>query len=350
MIRKIDRADERVTSRARLLVGGAVIAMVSLAGCSTDPDDGSDAGSDAETIQSDETSTDLNDTEDAEASRSAGSNDDAEDAENSENAESSEISDESDDERVAEDAEPATDETTTSTTAGAAASASTTSGYISSYAAPEASQLFAYISGDLDLIGVTVAGDTPVQITDVAAVDNTLYGISFDQLFLIDTETAAATVVGGITNGDFNSLVALPDGRLLAGGLSGTLAIIDPETGAADQLGLYPSGLVSSGDLVVMPDGTVLGSANNGDAEFLVSVDPDTGATATAVEGLPRQLWGLLLSAEGELLGLTATPADRCAVGEIIEIDTASGSFTSVGCTGFVPGGATNSAGLQDLR
>ena len=196
-------------------------------------------------------------------------------------------------------------------------------------------------SGSDTLIGTiqTADGSQPV-ITDIAlSPSGSLYGCSFDTLYLIDQSTAIATPIGsGLPS--TNALAFDASGQLFGATTSGAFLQIDTNTGGATTVGYYGSGYVASGDLAFAPDGTLYatvtapGVAN----DVLVTVDPATG-TATRVDPNSDIGWADVygLAFDGtQLLGLTAA-----SPGALIEINTQTGNGTFIRNLTFCAFGAT---------
>jgi hypothetical protein len=100
------------------------------------------------------------------------------------------------------------------------------------------------------LTNVNTIGNNLV-LTDIAmSPTNSLFGISFTQLYSLDSTTYAATSVGGFGGGisEMNSLTFGSDGTLYGAGYStGNLYRINPTTGVATVVGA--TGYNPAGDL-----------------------------------------------------------------------------------------------------
>jgi hypothetical protein len=140
-------------------------------------------------------------------------------------------------------------------------------------------------TGAATLVGPIKSGINPVtDVTDLAFLGTTLYGVSFSQgLLTIDPASGAAIIVGSIPGGGtINGLTADPTGTLLyASSYSGDLYTINPTTLATTTIGSFGlNGAYSAGDLAFGPDGTlyaalvVPGYTN----VQLAKVDTSTGA------------------------------------------------------------------------
>jgi hypothetical protein len=123
-------------------------------------------------------------------------------------------------------------------------------------------------------------GSTGVALTDIAFdPSGNLYGISFTQLFKVNSSTGTTTLVGGLgtVNGTANALVFGSDGTLYMAGSS--LYKVNTLTGAASSVGSI--GFQSGGDLAfILGD---LYMASNGNQ--LIKVNTATGA-GTAIGNL----------------------------------------------------------------
>src|SRR4030088_258139 len=102
---------------------------------------------------------------------------------------------------------------------------------------------------DVPTGNVTIVGNSGAPLTDIAFdPSGNLFGISFTNLYRINTTTGAATLIGptGIPGG--NALVFGTNGTLFAAGNTTTnLFSVNPSTGAGTVLG--NDGFFSSGDL-----------------------------------------------------------------------------------------------------
>jgi outer membrane protein assembly factor BamB len=122
----------------------------------------------------------------------------------------------------------------------------------------------------------TLVGNAGVVLTDIAfSPSGDLYGISFTELYSINTLTGAATAIGSldIASDDANALVFSSSGTLYTATVAGSLYTVNTATGAATDVGSL-SGYGSAGDLAFV-DGTLYLATSSND---LVSVNPSTGA------------------------------------------------------------------------
>ena len=176
---------------------------------------------------------------------------------------------------------------------------------------PATTFVYAHSSSDLyridpDTLSVDHVGPFgwshgPDQMTDIA-IDGTgrIVGISFDHLYLVDSETAQASRVASLDR-SFNGLSFVPrpgaSGQevLLGASLDGWVYELDPQTGQSTPRGSYGGGMGSSGDIVSV-DGfgtaatvTVLG----GGADRLARVDPTDGSAELIGDTGVLDIWGL---------------------------------------------------------
>lgn len=161
-------------------------------------------------------------------------------------------------------------------------------------------------------------GETGIkEITDIAFLPNgKLFGVTFTRLVAINTLTKTAEFIGDIIGEAYlseerwiNALAASANGELYAATRDGELLTIDTETGQGSRIGVYGNGLGSSGDLVFLPDGTLLGSAKRLDtleetSDLLVRIDPHSGQAEIIGDIGFKQVFGLAVGQKGELLGV----------------------------------------------
>lgn len=157
--------------------------------------------------------------------------------------------------------------------------------------------------------------------------DGEIYAVSFESVFQINQETAAATFRADITYGNVG-MTFLPDGTLLAADDAGGVRIIDPVTGAVTEIGAFGNGYALSGDLVAVADGTMYGIADEGPSgteatnNLLLRVNTSTGA-ATAIGPIGYAgVYGVAV-ANDHVYAFTDD-------GEIIEINPTTGAGTQV--------------------
>lgn len=215
--------------------------------------------------------------------------------------------------------------------------------YVASFDPDGGSDLYRLVGDDVEPVTALSDSGGPVQLTDLALSSaGVLYGSTFGQLVRIDTASGDVEFVATFSQGPVNALTFLPDGRLVAADLEGRVSIVDVETGAPEALATYPAGLVSSGDLAVAAGGQLLATATDGVSEYLLTVDVGTGVVEILTASLPPAVYGLVLTSDDELLGLTFL-SDSCVGGQVIVIsivDLDDVGYESRGCLDFTPGGA----------
>ena len=170
-----------------------------------------------------------------------------------------------------------------------------------------ASQLYRV---DPDTLAVTLVGNFTItgggsdQITDIA-IDKSgqLVGISFTAVYRIDPATAAATRLSQNLTGTFNGLSFVPADQLGTTGpdvlvatrnADGGVFRIDPMTGATSPIGNM-GGFSSSGDLVSVAGFGTLQTADNGfGPDRLVRLAPNTfAATPIGTDIGFADIWGI---------------------------------------------------------
>jgi hypothetical protein len=179
------------------------------------------------------------------------------------------------------------------------------------------------INGALGTVDVAtgasaVIGNMGSQMTDIAFDGaGNLWAITFSQLFSVDKNSAAATLVGSLGVGTANALTFGSDGTLYMAGGTGFYTV-NTATGAATLVG--NTGAQSSGDLAFR-NGTLYLTAGSSGFDSLYSINTATGA-------------GTLI---GTNLGVTdmfglATPDNNVVYGtagkSIFGINTATGTAT----------------------
>jgi hypothetical protein len=167
-----------------------------------------------------------------------------------------------------------------------------------------------------------VASRVGYQITDIAFVGKTLYGISFSQVFSINLRTGVRTLIGNIGYSNVNALTSGLDGTLYAGTTSGAFLRINKSTGAGTFIGNYGSSYYSSGDLAMRYDGTMFASVIRSGYfnDWLVRIDTRTGRATPIGDMGEDGVFGLDFKG-GNLYGVTSS-------GYLIAIDTATGAST----------------------
>ena len=178
-----------------------------------------------------------------------------------------------------------------------------------------------------------LVGEMPVVMTDIAAYQGVLYGISWGStLYRLDASTGQGAPIGTGTGAALNALVFSSSGVLYAAG-GGSLYTIDTTTGVATLVG--SDNYFSSGDLEFDPAGNLYLSSYGGlGGDEILKIDPATGkGTVVANPGYPS-IFGLVYL-NSHLYGFTDG-------GQVIIIDLAGGKSTAV--ASFTPGfnGATS--------
>jgi len=178
-------------------------------------------------------------------------------------------------------------------------------------------------------------GETGIkEITDIAFLpDGKLFGVTFTRLVTINTVTKKAEFVGRIIGEAYlseerwiNALAASADGQLYAATRDGELLTIDTETGQGTRVGVYGNDLGSSGDLVFLPDGTLLGSAKRLNTleettDLLVRIDQHSGQAEIIGDIGFKQVFSLAVGPRGKLLGV----ADGNGQPKLIKINRNNG-------------------------
>jgi hypothetical protein len=197
------------------------------------------------------------------------------------------------------------------------------------------------------MIGPFNNGD---QMTDIAVTpQGQLYGISFTDLYSVDKNTGKAAHIAAVPGMANNSLTFLPNGTLLAADGNGDVKIIDPQNGNVMAVGNYGNGLVASGDVVAVRDGTMYGVSSTtkggGDASannILLRVDTGNG-TATPVGPIGfGVVWGLAYS-NAKVIAFTDE-------GNILQIDPQTGAGKLVVNKGILFWGAGQSPLVDDNK
>jgi len=148
-------------------------------------------------------------------------------------------------------------------------------------------------------------GRTGIQLTDVAILNGTLYGVTGSRLYTINPTTGESAFVGRMGTSGVNALVGF-ENRLYAANTSGQLLQVDPTTGATAVIGDLAGGS-SSGDLVPTDDATgLLGTINlsGSGSDWLIRHDLASGTSELIGETGFQQVWGLAFF-RSQLIGLT---------------------------------------------
>ncbi len=179
---------------------------------------------------------------------------------------------------------------------------------------------------------------TGVVMTDLARDANGgLWGVTFDNLYHIDTSTNTFTDVGALSAPYMNALTFGSDGTLYGSSYKNTnLYTIDTLSGAASIVGA--GSFTSSGDLSFNAAGDMFLAADTGN-DTLVDVDPLTGITTTIGSTGINDAYGLAF-VDGVMYGVSVARV-------LYTIDTSTGVATSIGTITGISGdvyGATVSA------
>ena len=168
---------------------------------------------------------------------------------------------------------------------------------------------------------VNVIGDMNVTMTDIAFNSSgQLYGISFTDLYSINTTDAIATYIGGHGVSGGNALVFGSDGNLYAAGGSTTnLYSLNTLTGVGTLLGNI--GYNSSGDLAFYDGGFYL-ATNTEPTDTLVSIDQTTYAGTGIGSFGYNSVFGLATGDDGVLYGVSGV--------DVFSVDVLTGAGTFV--------------------
>jgi hypothetical protein len=196
---------------------------------------------------------------------------------------------------------------------------------------------------DPDTLAITLIGNFTFpgggsdQITDLA-IDRTgiMIGISFQSVYRIDPSTAACTRLSQDLTATFNGLSFVPASEIGQTGpdilvatrnTSGVVSQINPATGAATQIGNMGA-FSSSGDLVSIANFGTVQTADNGiAADRLVRLAPNTfAATPIGTNIGYGDIWGIAYWKD-KIFGFTEA-------GQFITIDPTTGAGTLVQSNG----------------
>lgn len=165
---------------------------------------------------------------------------------------------------------------------------------------------------------VSLIGNMGVTMTDIAFdPSGSLYGLTFNGLYSINSTTAAATFIGshGISGG--NALVFGSDGTLYgAGNTTSSLFRINPANGTSTNLGNM--GFNSGGDLAFKGGDLYLASSNS--QLVRISLSNPLSATAVGSFGVPN-VFGLATGNNDVLYAVSGTT--------IYTVNTATGAATN---------------------
>lgn len=170
---------------------------------------------------------------------------------------------------------------------------------------------------DIDSREVLEIGRTGQRLGDIAFLDNRLYGVGENELFELSLDTGAASTVMTLGTASVNALESR-EGLLYAASAGGDYLVIDPLRKEVLVRGHLGSGVVSSGDLVFLDDGTLVLTALTGkESDELMRIEPTTGV-ATSIGDIGFNLVFGVGVFRGQLLGITFD-------GEFILIDQDTG-------------------------
>ena len=185
---------------------------------------------------------------------------------------------------------------------------------------------------------VTLVGSMGVTMTDIAFdPSGNLYGISFSDLYSINSTTAAITHIGSL-GASLNSLVFGSDGTLYSA--NNQLYTVSTSTGLASLIGSGGASYSSSGDLAFV-GGNLYLSSTTPVSDSLVKLNLATGA-GTAVGAIGTSgVFGLATNDNITLYGVAGT--------DVYGINTATGAGALlVNYSGHGLGAANGSAFLAE--
>ena len=197
-------------------------------------------------------------------------------------------------------------------------------------------------NGTATLVGpIRLAGGKPVGVTGMAAhpKSGAIYGITSEQsphaprsLVMIDTKTAAATVVGELPVP--GSDIAFDAKGTLYMWCPGTsqLAVLDPSSAAVTFVG-KPAAAGSPAGIAIDPHGMVFVTAKGANGT-LDNVDLGTGALQVGppLTGAPfsTQINSMSFSPSGLLLAVNSNGGSPAST-RLVTINTASGAVAAIG-------------------
>jgi uncharacterized protein (TIGR03437 family) len=191
----------------------------------------------------------------------------------------------------------------------------------------------------------TLIGVLPTVMSDIAAYNGSLYGISYSipsVLYEINPSTAAGTAIGGGTGANLNALVFSSNGTQYAAGAD-SLYTINTSTGIAALVGSGGGSgtYLSSGDLEFDSTGKLYLTSAGFSGDQLFSLDPATGQGTLIGSVDFSGVLGLAYYG-GIAYGFTSG-------GQVITINLSTGAGTAIanyapsfnGTTLFAPAGTT---------
>jgi hypothetical protein len=153
---------------------------------------------------------------------------------------------------------------------------------------------------------VTLEGRTGAALTDITFQGQTLYAISFTDLYRLDAGTGASHLIGSLGLGTASALVTQPGTNTLYGAdLNGNFFKINALTGHATIIGPFGNNLRSAGDLT-FANGRLYATVRKSGSptSFLATVDMSTGAATIIGNTGYSKVWGLV-TGTGALFGAT---------------------------------------------
>lgn len=156
---------------------------------------------------------------------------------------------------------------------------------------------------DVTTGAVSSVVSTGRTFTDIAFdATGALWGITFTQLFSINPNTGASSLVGNLNAGEnLNALVFGTDGTLWAAGTR--LYTVNKTTGVATSKGNGGTSYSSAGDLAFVGSSLVLST----NANQLVTLNTTNGAATVRGPFAVSQVYGLATPDHGTLYGTSGT-------------------------------------------
>jgi hypothetical protein len=170
-------------------------------------------------------------------------------------------------------------------------------------------------------------GSLPAVMSDIAAYNGSLYGISeapsggSSTLYSINPSSGGGTAIGSGMGVALNALAFSPSGTLYAVG-GDTLYTVDITTGTAAEIGSGAGAYASSGDLEFDSGGNLYLTSSGASGDQLFSIDPTTGQGTLIGNIGYSQVYGLAYF-NGGMYGFTAG-------GSAITVNLTTGAGTLV--------------------
>jgi hypothetical protein len=174
--------------------------------------------------------------------------------------------------------------------------------------------------GTVDVVtgDVNVVGKMGVTMTDIAFdPKGNLWGITFDELYKIDKETAKSTRIGSL-GASVNSLIFDTSGTLYTANSS--LYTVDTATGAASRVGNGGETYKSSGDLAFIDNDLFLSS--QGARDNLVKINTLSGSGSLVGNIGFSSVYGLASPNRDNLFGMSGF--------NVLSINPTTGNGTSM--------------------